>query len=152
MQGLGGRPSADRDKRPGTPYGSRRWRRRNLPFHPARVVRSIDGQSPHWTELPHMARFSRAISLQFLSLGLAVLGTVIAGFRWAPPMPARAGPGLAVSVSGNHLIDGSGQVVALHGVNRPSTVYACIQGWGIFDGPSDDASVLAIASWKTNAV
>jgi hypothetical protein len=96
-----------------------------------------------------MARFSRAKSLHVLSLGLAVLGTIVVGIGW---MPARAAPVLAVSVSGNHLLDGNGQVVVLHGVNRPSTVYACIQGWGIFDGPSDDASVLAIANWKTNAV
>ena len=39
----------------------------------------------------------------------------------------------------------------LHGVNRSSTVYPCIQGWGLFDGPSDNASAAAIASWHTNA-
>ncbi|MBV8304752.1 MAG: glycoside hydrolase family 5 protein, partial [Acidimicrobiia bacterium] len=43
-------------------------------------------------------------------------------------------------------------MVNLHGVNRSGTEYACIQGWGIFDGPSDAASVQAIASWHTNIV
>jgi hypothetical protein len=37
-------------------------------------------------------------------------------------------------------------------VIRSGTEYACIQGWGIFDGPSDFDSIQAIASWKTNAV
>ena len=55
-------------------------------------------------------------------------------------------------VSGNDLVDGSGDVVHLHGVNRSGTEYACVQGWGIFDGPSDAASVAAIATWNVNIV
>jgi len=55
-------------------------------------------------------------------------------------------------VSGNHLVDGSGTVVHLQGVNRSGTEYACVQGWGIFDGPSDATSVEAIASWNVNIV
>jgi endoglucanase len=55
-------------------------------------------------------------------------------------------------VSGNRLLDGKGRVVVFHGVNRSGTEYACIQGWGIFDGPSDAASVRAIARWHVNAV
>ena len=65
---------------------------------------------------------------------------------------AGAAPALSVRVSGNHLVDGSGNVLELHGVDRSGTEYACIQGWGIFDGPSDAASVAAIASWHVNAV
>ncbi len=37
-------------------------------------------------------------------------------------------------------------------MNRSGTEYACAQGWGFFDGPSDSASIAAIASWKANAV
>lgn len=55
-------------------------------------------------------------------------------------------------VSGRQLLDGSGKRVILRGVNRSGTEYACIQGWGIFDGPSDDASVASIASWHVNFV
>ena len=44
------------------------------------------------------------------------------------------------------------QAVRLHGVNYSGTEYACIQGWGIFDGPCDDASVAAIRSWNANVV
>ena len=40
----------------------------------------------------------------------------------------------------------------LHGADRSGTEYACIEGWGIFDGPSSAASVAAIAAWHANAV
>ena len=59
---------------------------------------------------------------------------------------------VGVSVVGSGLVDGSGNAVVLRGVNRSGTEYACVQGWGIFDGPSDAASVQAIASWHVNAV
>jgi endoglucanase len=55
-------------------------------------------------------------------------------------------------VSGNRLLGPHGQRVILRGVNRSGTEYACIQGWGIFDGPNDAASVKAIASWHVNFV
>jgi endoglucanase len=59
---------------------------------------------------------------------------------------------LSIQVAGNHLVDGSGNTVQLRGVNYSGTEYACIQGWGIFQGPSDAASVRAIESWHTNVV
>ena len=55
-------------------------------------------------------------------------------------------------VSGNVLVDAAGHALVLHGVNRSGTEYACEQGWGIFDGPNDKASALAIRSWAANAV
>lgn len=57
----------------------------------------------------------------------------------------------ALHVAGPHLVAG-GRVVHLHGVNRSGTEYACVQSWGIFDGPADEASVAAIASWRVNLV
>jgi hypothetical protein len=57
-----------------------------------------------------------------------------------------------MQVSGNRLVDNSGATLQLRGVNRDGTEYACIQGWGIFDGPSDANSVSAMQSWKINAV
>ena len=65
-----------------------------------------------------------------------------------PPPPSFSG----LHVSGNNLLNGANQQVHLHGVNRSGMEYACIQGWGIFDGPSDDASIAAIASWHSNIV
>src|SRR4051794_6364775 len=69
------------------------------------------------------------------------------------PRHRIAPPGvLAVGVAGNQLVGASGAPIQLVGVNRSGTEYACAQGWGIFDGPSDPASVAAIAKWHPNAV
>src|SRR2546429_1176666 len=62
-----------------------------------------------------------------------------------------ASTNLSLAVSGNHLVNGSGSTVHLHGVNRSGTEYACFQ-FGISDGPLDDASVTAMASWGINVV
>src|ERR1700737_3360223 len=69
-----------------------------------------------------------------------------------PATTALAATPLSIGVSGNHLVDGNGATVRLLGVNRSGTEYACIQGWGIFDGPNDATSVAAMASWPINAV
>ena len=72
-----------------------------------------------------------------------------------PPPPAPGPPvtaPLSIGVSGNHLVNGSGQAIRLLGVNRSGTEYACIQGWGIFDGPNDATSIAAMAAWHINAV
>jgi hypothetical protein len=66
--------------------------------------------------------------------------------------PPQATGAPTVHVLGTQLVDSSGRPVRLRGVNRSGTEYACAQGWGIFDGPSDSASVQAIASWKANVV
>jgi hypothetical protein len=59
----------------------------------------------------------------------------------------------ALAVQSNHLIDtNTGLAIQLKGVDRSGTEYACVQGWGIFDGPSDAASIQAMASWRINAV
>jgi hypothetical protein len=55
-------------------------------------------------------------------------------------------------VVGNQIQNVNFQEVRIHGVNRSGTEYACIKGWGIFDGPNDAASIQAIKSWKANAV
>src|SRR6202521_2317978 len=80
---------------------------------------------------------------------LATTSTVLSAV--AAPNAAHAAT-LSIAVSGNHLVDGAGQVIQLRGVNRSGAEYACIQGWGIFDGPSDAASVQAIGSWHANGV
>src|SRR5947209_4983956 len=59
---------------------------------------------------------------------------------------------LSISVSGNQLMDAGGGPIQVRGVNRSGTEYACVQGFGPFDGPSDAASVQAIASWHVNIV
>jgi endoglucanase len=58
----------------------------------------------------------------------------------------------SLHVSGSQIVDGAGRPVRLLGVNRSGSEFACVQGWGIFDGPSDAASVQAMAGWRINAV
>lgn len=71
----------------------------------------------------------------------------------APLWQARASASIAgLHVQSNQILNSAGQPIRLLGVDRSGTEYACIQGWGIFDGPSDATSVQAIASWHTNAV
>ncbi len=59
-----------------------------------------------------------------------------------------------LQVSGNKLVNSAtGAQVTLHGVNRSGTEYSCVQGNGIFDGPSDQASLTAMKTWgPVNAV
>src|SRR3954462_9753187 len=94
-------------------------------------------------------QFRKSVLTTLVSTGCAVAvlasGLVAASNSGAAPV-------LGISVAGNHLVDANGNTVVLHGVNRSGTEDGCVQGWGIFDGPSDTASVQAIASWHTNAV
>lgn len=80
----------------------------------------------------------------------------LAGALPGPLAPGRAHAAPAsitgLHVSGNTIVDGAGQPVRVLGVDRSGTEYQCIHNNGIFDGPSDAASVQAIASWHTNAV
>jgi len=75
---------------------------------------------------------------------------VVAG-RPQTALAATAAP-TGLHVFGRQLLDGSNSPVILRGVNRSGTEYACIKGWDFFDGPSDMASVQAIAAWGANAV
>ncbi|TMC65301.1 MAG: glycoside hydrolase family 5 protein [Chloroflexota bacterium] len=91
-------------------------------------------------------RSSRTVALACWAVltGMTVLAT--------PPVNAAAAAP-TVSVSGNHLVDSNGNVVQLRGVNRSGAEYACAEGWGIWDGPTDDdASIASMLTWKVNAV
>jgi endoglucanase len=63
-----------------------------------------------------------------------------------------AASGLAIRVQGNRLVDGNGHAVRLLGVNRSSFEYACAQGWGLWEGPVDEASIAAMKAWHVNTV
>jgi Cellulase (glycosyl hydrolase family 5) len=65
-------------------------------------------------------------------------------------------PTVAVSVaglhvSGNKIQNAQNQPLALHGVNKAGTEYMCLSG-GVFDGPSDAASVAVLQTWNINIV
>ncbi len=94
-----------------------------------------------------LLRRSALAGVATLSLGATLSGILIGGAS-----PTSATPDVALHVAGNQLVNSSGTPVRLLGVDRSGTEYACAQGWGMFDGPSDPASVAAIASWHTDAV
>ena len=84
-----------------------------------------------------------------------MIALVVPGLFAAGPVPAVSAALSAptgLHVVGQQLLDGANNPIILRGVNRSGTEYACIQGWGFFDGPSDLASVQAIAAWRANAV
>ncbi|HXW97473.1 MAG TPA: glycoside hydrolase family 5 protein [Gemmatimonadales bacterium] len=91
-----------------------------------------------------------------MRIALAHLGIALLAACGRSPTDGSSGSlppaGAALHVHGNQLVDSSGQVVRLRGVDRSGAEYACAQGWGFFDGPADSASVQAIASWHANAV
>lgn len=66
--------------------------------------------------------------------------------------PPASGTAPALHVAGNKLVDADGKERRLLGVNRSGGEFMCVQGYGFFDGPVDDASVKAIADWKANTV
>src|ERR1039457_3062224 len=55
-------------------------------------------------------------------------------------------------VSGNNLVNARGQRVVLRGVDRSGGEYACVQGYGSWDGPMNQAAVTAMKRWHVNAV
>jgi Cellulase (glycosyl hydrolase family 5) len=70
--------------------------------------------------------------------------------KWGTVGGAVNQPG--IYVSGNKLVNGAGEEVILHGVNKMGSEYACIDGWGFFDGPTDQASINVMKTWNINAV
>jgi len=86
---------------------------------------------------------------------VAAIGTVAGAVPrvvTVAPAAATAATAPQLHVSGNTLVDASGQRVVLHGVDRSGTEYECVQGNGIFDGPSDQASVTAMKNVGINVV
>jgi hypothetical protein len=67
-----------------------------------------------------------------------------------PPDPVDGPPTL--HAQGNRLVDENGVTRRMLGVNRSGGEFMCVQGYGIFDGPVDDAAVRAIADWEANTV
>jgi endoglucanase len=82
-------------------------------------------------------------------IGLTLLAVAaLAGSSAASATPTT----LSIHVSGNRLLDGSGHEVQLRGVNRSGFEFACVQGWGLMDGPTDAASIAAMKTWHINVV
>jgi hypothetical protein len=57
-----------------------------------------------------------------------------------------------VAVSGNHLVNASGETIRLLGVDRSGAEYMCLGGSQVFDGPVTAKAVAAMAAWHIDAV
>lgn len=91
---------------------------------------------------------------RFLSICLILSLTLLMLFLFHSTLTLAGTPSSiqGLHVSGNAILNGANQQIRLVGVNRAGGEYMCIQGRGIWDGPTDAASVQAIASWATNAI
>jgi hypothetical protein len=92
----------------------------------------------------------RLLSLLLLAALAGCSGNATLATTPSPTVSGRPAAGL--SVAANRLVDSNGKAIGLFGVNRSGAEYACIDGFGIFDGPSDAASIAAMVSWHINAV
>lgn len=90
--------------------------------------------------------------LRLLRLATTLRAALLVAALSALLAPAAAVAAPWIGVQGNQLVDRSGHAVRLLGVNRSGTEYACQQGWGFFDGPSDMASIQAMKKWHVNSV
>jgi endoglucanase len=59
---------------------------------------------------------------------------------------------IQLHVSGNQLVNASGQRVVLHGADHSGTEFMCVQKRGIFDGPTTEASIRTMKADGINAV
>jgi endoglucanase len=90
---------------------------------------------------------------------VVLLAGLVAGVILTAASTAAAAPRAALHVRGNRLLfgPGAGRPVQLRGVNRSGTEYACIQGWGLFQGPAPNqidssAMIGAMLGWDINVV
>ncbi len=85
-------------------------------------------------------------------IGLALLAIAALVGTAAAQARSTASGTLSIHVSGNRLLDGAGHEVQLRGVNRSGFEFACVQGWGLMDGPTDATSIAAMKTWDINVV
>ena len=86
------------------------------------------------------------------SAGVHDASTDGAAGRDASTVAVATSPFAGLHASGGEILDVSGAAVRIRGVNRSGSEFACIGGYGFFDGPTDVASIVAMKTWKINAV
>lgn len=82
---------------------------------------------------------------------VATLVTIVT-VATAPTTPDTVAEPPSVAVEERRLVDEAGDPIQLRGVSRSGTEYACVQGFGPFDGPVDGRAIAAMAEWDINAV
>lgn len=89
-----------------------------------------------------------------LVLAMALLLASVASI-FSLTTPARAAVSVAgLHVSGNQLLNGSGQVIRPVGVDRAGSEYECDASGNVnvFDGPTDTTAINAMLSWDITAI
>src|SRR5215218_9190367 len=79
--------------------------------------------------------------------------SVASGPSSAPPPAAPPHAISGLRVQGNQIVNADGATLRMIGFNSAGTEYACVEGWGIFDGPEDptrmpESFVRAMTSWR----
>ncbi len=88
-----------------------------------------------------------------LLAGVCLCALLASPVGQAPTRQAHAaGPIDGLHVAGSAILNSSGGVVRLLGVNHAGSEYACIQGWGITEGTIDQTFVNTLLSWHINAL
>jgi len=87
-----------------------------------------------------------------LCAGLLTVGGLLAQATGSAGAATAAPHAPVLHVSGATLRDALGQRIVLHGVDRSGGEYACVQGFGLWDGPMNQAAVTAMRKWNVNAV
>ena len=97
--------------------------------------------------------FRRRVTIgRACAMTVMVMGLLAAAALLVTDGSAHGATARGLHVSGNRILDGGGRPVVFQGVNRSGTEYACVQGWGIFDGPSDSRSIAAMTRWHIDIV
>jgi aryl-phospho-beta-D-glucosidase BglC (GH1 family) len=117
------------------------------------VVRGLDSRKrgDHFS-----LRIATWISALALALPLVLTGC--GGGGGGNSSSASNGSGLSIKVQGSKLVNGSGTVVQLRGVNYSGFEYAAVEGWSPSDpsgaqaGQPGGPNWAAIKSWKANVV
>lgn len=112
-----------------------------------------DPQEP----VPQASKRSRwwlPVVLFALLLAIAAWLSLSGGNTEESPLSSEAAPARIadVAVLGSRLVGADGEALRLTGVSQSGAEYACVQGWGIFDGDASSASATVISSWGFNAV
>ncbi len=109
------------------------------------------GREPRPPWLRWLGTPRNALGLSALAAGVTA-GTLLS--LSIPPVSLAVDAGAApqLHVVGNQLVGDGGQRVMLHGVDRSGAEYECVQGHGIFDGPTGQASINVMKFMGINAV
>lgn len=95
--------------------------------------------------MPVRAPFSRRQQAPSIQRRLILAFSIVAAC-------CGCGSQMAVHVAGNRLVDANRRPLRLLGVSISGPEYACIQGLGIFAGPTDERAIAAMKAWRINVV